>query len=152
MLKALAKNNGVIQVCLMSEYLKKMPKNPERVKAYEDLRAKYNGFKDLSEEEMKKARKEWYAVDKKYPQNLASVSDLVDHIDHIVDVAGVDHVGIGSDFDGGGKLKDCYDVSEMGNITMELVKRGYTKKEIEKIWSGNFLRVMRQVEELAEGV
>lgn len=106
MLKALAEKDGVIQVCLMSEYLKKMPENPERVKAYEELRTKYNGFKGLSEDEMKKAREKWHQIDKKYPQKLASVSDLVDHIDHIVEVAGIEHVGIGSDFDGGGELKD----------------------------------------------
>jgi membrane dipeptidase len=58
-------------------------------------------------------------------------------------------VGIGTDFDGGGGLKDCYDVSEMGNITKELVKRGYSEKDIKKIWSGNFMRVFKEVEEFS---
>jgi len=79
-----------------------------------------------------------------------TVSQLVDHIDHIAAVAGIDHAGIGSDFDGGGCLEDCYDVSQMGNITLELVNRGYTEEEILKIWGGNFMRVFRDVMAAAE--
>ncbi len=71
---------------------------------------------------------------------------MVDHIDHMVKVAGIDHVGIGTDFDGGGGLADCVDVSQMGNITLELVKRGYTEEEIRKIWGGNIMRVMKEVQ------
>jgi len=78
----------------------------------------------------------------------ANVSNIVDHIDHVVKIAGIDHVGIGTDFDGGGGVEGCKDVSEMKNITIELLRRGYTKKEIEKIWSGNIMRVMRQVEQV----
>ena len=81
---------------------------------------------------------------------LPTVAEFVDHIDHIVQVAGIDHVGIGTDFDGGGELTDCYDVSEMGTITRELVKRGYTAAQIEKIWGGNLMRVFREVRERAE--
>ena len=91
----------------------------------------------------------WEDVNAKYPQKLATVSDLVDHIDHVVKVAGIDHVGIGSDFDGGGALADCQDVSRMGNITLELVRRGYSEQEIDKIWGGNFLRIMAKVESVA---
>ena len=69
----------------------------------------------------------------------------MDHIDHIVKIAGIDHVGIGTDFDGGGGLEDCFDASELGNITLELVKRGYTEDEIRKIWGGNFMRVFKKV-------
>ena len=70
-------------------------------------------------------------------------------IDHIVELIGINHVGIGTDFDGGGGLADCYDVSQMGNITLELVRRGYTAREIKKIWGGNLTRVLREVEEAA---
>jgi membrane dipeptidase len=73
----------------------------------------------------------------------------VDHIDHVVQVAGIDYVGIGTDFDGGGKIEGCRDVSEMKNITVELLRRGYSRKDIEKIWGGNFMRVFREVELLA---
>lgn len=150
MLKNLKENNGVIQMCILSSYVKKPEPNPERDAAFKELREKYKNFNQLSEDEQKAARAEWYALDEKYPRKLANVSDVVDHIDHIVEVAGIDHVGIGTDFDGGGGVDGCYDVSEMGNITLELVKRGYSKKQIEKIWGGNIMRVMRDVEKTAK--
>jgi len=84
------------------------------------------------------------------PQKLATVVDVVDHIDHIVEVTGINHVGIGSDFDGGGEVEGCFDVSQMTNITIELVKRGYSEEHIRKIWGGNFMRVFKEVEEFAQ--
>jgi membrane dipeptidase len=74
----------------------------------------------------------------------------VDHIDHVKNLVGIDYVGIGSDFDGGGGLADCQDVSQFPNITREMVKRGYTEEEILKVWGGNFFRVFREVEALAK--
>jgi len=147
MLKALALKGGVIQMCILSSYVKTPPPNPQRDSAQQALRKKYNGFRDLSEDEMTRARHEWYETDEKYPQVLATVSDVVDHIDHIVKVAGIRHVGIGTDFDGGGAVSGCENVSEMGNITLELVRRGYSRREIKLIWGGNLLRVMRAVEQ-----
>lgn len=149
MLKALAGNNGVIQMCILSSYVKTPLPNPGRDSAQAALRAKYNGFKNLSDSVMTIARNEWYEIDEVFPQVLATVEDVVDHIDHIVKIAGIDHVGIGTDFDGGGAVKGCEDVSEMGNITLELVRRGYSKKQIEKIWGGNLLRVLGEVEKYA---
>ena len=149
MLKKLTENGGVIQMCILSSYVKKDEPNPERDAAFLALREKYKNYNDLSDEERKKAREEWNAMDDKYPQKLATVADVVDHIDHIVKVAGIDHVGIGTDFDGGGAVEDCFDVSEMGNITLELVKRGYTEDQIRKIWGGNIMRVMGEVERVA---
>ncbi|MCF8368700.1 MAG: dipeptidase [Bacteroidales bacterium] len=145
MLKELAKNGGVIQMCILSDYVKAPLPNSERDSAQNAVRLKYNGFKNLTDEEEDMARKDWYAIDTIFPRKLASVADAVDHIDHMVKVAGIDHVGIGTDFDGGGGLSDCQDVSQMGNITLELVKRGYTEEEIKKIWGGNIMRVMGQV-------
>lgn len=77
------------------------------------------------------------------------VSDLVDHIDYMIDLIGVDHVGISSDFDGGGGIEGWSDASETFNVTLELVKRGYTEDEIEKLWGGNLLRVLDEVQEVA---
>ncbi len=149
MLMALAENGGVIQVSLLSSYVAPIVPNPARDSAQNALRIKYRNFENLTDEESTNATKEWYAIDEKYPMQLATVSQMVDHIDHIVKVAGIHHVGIGTDFDGGGALTDCFDVTEIGNITLELIRRGYSKKEIEKIWGGNFMRVFRQVEKLA---
>ncbi len=142
MIKALAENGGVVQLCFL--YVTQLPPNPPRDSARAELRRKYNNFRDLTDEEMDMARNEWFEIDRKYPSELATVSDIIDHLDHIVDLVGIDYVGIGSDFDGGGHLQDCYDVSEMHNITIEMLRRGYTKEEIEKVWSGNFMRVFRE--------
>jgi membrane dipeptidase len=152
MLKKLAENKGVVQVCMVPSYVKEITPDPERKKAIQNLRKKYNNFSALSDEQQEKVRREWYAVNKKYPPTLPTVADFVDHIDYIVKVAGIDHVGIGSDFDGGGQLKDCQDGSDYGKITQELLARGYTESEIEKIWGGNLMRVFRQVVALAKNM
>ncbi|TVR41977.1 MAG: membrane dipeptidase [Bacteroidia bacterium] len=149
MIIALAENGGVLQLCVLSAYVKTLEQSPEREKAFAELREKWNNFQDLSDEEMDRAREEWWATNSKYPAPMATVADLVDHVDHVVNLVGIDYVGIGTDFDGGGALKDCYDVSELGNITLELVRRGYSKEDIRKIWSGNFMRVFREATELA---
>lgn len=145
MLRKLAQNGGVIQMCILSDYVKTPSNYAQRDSAYDAVRIKYRNFENLTPEEDKAAEKDWYAIDSIFPRELATVSDMVDHIDHIVKIAGVDHVGIGTDFDGGGGLADCQDVSQMGNITLELVRRGYKKEDIRKIWGGNIMRVMGMV-------
>lgn len=149
MLRALAANGGVIQMCILSDYVKTPDPNPARDSARAAMRKKYNNFDNLSEEEMQQARKAWYALDDQYPQKLATVSDVCDHIDHIVAVAGIDHVGIGTDFDGGGGVYGCFDVSQMENITIELLKRGYTEHDLKKLWGGNLFRVMEEVQKVS---
>lgn len=101
-LRALAKNGGVIQICIYGGYLNKDAKT-------------------------------------------ASVDDVVRHIDHAVKVAGIDHVGIGSDFDGGGGVLGCAGDNDMINITVKLIEKGYSEEDLRKIWGGNFFRVMNQV-------
>ena len=101
-LRALAKNGGVIQICIYGGYLNKDAKT-------------------------------------------ASVDDVVRHIDHAVKVAGIDHVGIGSDFDGGGGVLGCKGDNDMINITVKLIEKGYSEEDLRKIWGGNFFRVMNQV-------
>lgn len=142
MLRELAANGGVVQLCFL--YVKQMPANPPRDAARAELRRKYSNFQNLTDEEMQMARTEWYAIDQNFPSELPTVADLIDHLDHIVELIGIDHVGIGSDFDGGGQLEDCYDVSEMHNLTVEMLRRGYSEEDIEKVWSGNFMRVFKE--------
>lgn len=81
-----------------------------------------------------------------------AVGDLVDHIDYMVELIGINHVGISSDFDGGGGVHQWMDASETFNVTLELVQRGYTEKEIEQLWSGNLLRVLDEVTAIAEQI
>jgi len=148
MLKALAKNGGVAQMCILSAYVKKSDPNPARDSAMAAVRLRWHNFQDLRGAERDSSRADWYRVDEKYPQPLATVRDVCDHIDHMVKVAGIDHVGIGTDFDGGGGVIGCNDVSEMGNITLELVKRGYNERQLRKIWGGNLMRVLKEVEKV----
>lgn len=77
------------------------------------------------------------------------VADFVDHIDYMVGRIGIDHVGISSDFDGGGGIEGWSDASETFNVTLELVKRGYTEEEIAKLWGANLLRVLDKVQQVA---
>ncbi len=150
MLRALVRNGGVIQMCILSSYVEEPEPTPLRDSAMAVLREKYNNWENLSDEELKNARKEWQNLNVQFPRNLSSVTKVVDHIDHMLDVAGIDHIGVGTDFDGGGAVNGCYDVSEMENITIELVKRGYSEEDIEKIWGKNLMRVMREVEEYSK--
>ncbi|MEI7981627.1 MAG: dipeptidase [Bacteroidota bacterium] len=148
LLRELSAHGGVIQMCILSDYVKTPEPNPARDSARACLRKKFNGFDDLNEEEKKRVRNEWNMMNDRFPPKLATVSDVVDHIDHMVRVAGIDHVGIGTDFDGGGGVTGCFDVSEMGNITLELVKRGYSKNDIRKIWGGNLMLVMEETDKV----
>jgi membrane dipeptidase len=145
MLLSLAKNGGVAQVCLLSDYVKPHTPFPERDSARAAVRKKFGDYYKLDEETQRRFRAEWREIDKIYPPKLATVADLCDHIDHMVQVAGIDHVGIGSDFDGGGGLADCVDVSQFPMITKELLHRGYSREQLAKIWGGNFLRVFNEV-------
>jgi len=149
-LRAVGKNGGVIQMCILSDYVKTPDPNPARDSARAAVRLKYHDFSGISAEQERKGWDEMREVSKKFPQHLASVKDVVNHIDHMVKIAGIDHVGIGTDFDGGGAVSGCFDVSEIGNITLELVKRGYDEEQIRKIWGGNLMRVFTTVLKGAE--
>jgi membrane dipeptidase len=150
MIKALAKKGGVIQICLLDDYVKNPDTTSVHYQKMQELRKIYNAeFESMSDEKKEAFRDLWRKTQEKYPKELPTVADLVDHIDHVKNLVGIDYVGIGSDFDGGGGLADCQDVSQMPNITREMVKRGYTEEEILKVWGGNFFRVFREVEALA---
>jgi len=149
MLIALKANGGVIQLCLLSNYIKTPGPNPELEQRLKELRDKYGEFNTLSESQKKSYQNERWELQGRLGK-LATVSDAVDHIDHVVQVIGIDHVGIGTDFDGGGGIEGCKSVAEMKNITIELLRRGYSRDDITKIWGGNLMRVFRKVEEVAK--
>jgi membrane dipeptidase len=149
MLLALKKNGGVIQICILSSYLKTPEPNPELEDKQKEIRGKYGDNSNLSDSLRKQMRVEFRALQKKY-EKLATVKDAVDHIDHVVQVIGVDHVGIGTDFDGGGGIEGCKTAADMKNITIELVRRGYSRNDIEKIWGGNVMRVLREAEKISK--
>jgi len=155
-LLALKKNGGVIQICILSDYIKERDVDPEHKKLQDDLEARieeFGGWEALREKPGgDELLREYRALRARFGGPVATVKDAVDHIDHIVKLIGIDHVGIGTDFDGGGALVDCQDVTEIPNITIELVRRGYSKRNIKKIWGENALRVFEKAERYSAGL
>lgn len=150
MIKALAKNGGVLQLnffpgYLSEEYNKAQADNQKQMKPIQDsLRAIYKNDSDYFREFQKLRRRNPNA-------KIPGIDKIVDHIDHIVKLVGIDYVGIGSDFDGLGVFpKGLEDVSKLPMITYHLLKRGYKEDDIKKIVGGNFMRVWKKVEEVAE--
>lgn len=178
-LLALKKNGGVIQTVAFNGYVKiAPPPSAERTAALAALRKEFGitgggpggggggggggagggggggggggALAGLSEAQRASYQKRLAEVDAKFPAPpRATVKDFVNHIDYIVKLIGLDHVGISSDFDGGGGVDGWNDASETFNVTLELVRRGYTEPQIAKLWSGNLLRVMGEVEKVA---
>ena len=113
-------------------------------------RGRGGALAQLPDDKRVEAEQRLAEIDKQFPPPpRANVKDFVDHIDYITKKIGIDHVGISSDFDGGGGIDGWNDASETFNVTLELVRRGYTEDQIAKIWSGNLLRVMEQVRQVA---
>jgi membrane dipeptidase len=107
----------------------------------------------LSQERRAEYQRRLAEINAKWPAApRATVKDFVDHIDYLVKLIGIDHVGISSDFDGGGGIDGWNSAAETFNVTLELVRRGYSEDDISKLWSGNLLRVWEQVEQVAKGI
>ncbi|MEP7363863.1 MAG: membrane dipeptidase [Acidobacteriota bacterium] len=114
-------------------------------------RTRGSGFLEMLPPDIRAAYQKGMAeIDAKYPPGpRANVQDLANHIDYAVKLIGIDHVGISSDFDGGGGIDGWNSAGEAFNVTLELVRRGYTEEQIGKLWSGNLLRVWTDVEKVA---
>ncbi|KRA61294.1 peptidase M19 [Caulobacter sp. Root656] len=145
-LKALADSGGVIQVDAYSSYLIDTPKNPDREAAMAALMAKAGARAKMTEDQRAAFMTEYKAIDTKWPVRKATFEDFMNHLNHALKVAGVDHVGIGLDFDGGGGVTGLNDASGYWKISERLLAEGYTKADLEKIWSGNVLRLLRAAE------
>ncbi|MCX5761823.1 MAG: membrane dipeptidase, partial [Gemmatimonadetes bacterium] len=162
-LLALKKNGGVVQLVALSAFVKTpIPDSPERAAAVAELRrqsglgggpggARRAGQPNDSAFAAYRAKQA--ELDAKFPPSpRATVKDFVNHIDYAVKLIGVQHVGIASDFDGGGGVDGYDNASESFNVTMELVRRGYSEQDIIAMWGGNLLRVMAQAEQVARKI
>lgn len=157
-LLALKQNGGVAQIVAFNSYLKCGPASPEREAALAVLRTEVGltsgspaELRTLSDEQRAAVRARMQELDRQFPPPpRATVSDFVDHLDYAVKLIGLDHVGISSDFDGGGGVEGWSNAGETFNVTLELVRRGYTEAQIGQLWSGNLLRVMDQVERIGQ--
>lgn len=150
MIRALAKNGGVIQICFLGGYLVAPPADPERDAAFAAHEKKYGSWGEMDEAARAEAIAAYREISRKYPDAPAHVKDVVDHFDHVIGLVGDDYVGVGTDFDGGGGLADCADVGQMYRVTMEMLRRGYSESRIAKIWGGNICRVLQNVIAAAE--
>lgn len=168
-LRALRDNGGVVQTVAFRGYVDgaKEDARDEAVEAIEDRVAQEMGFEPLGRgevQDLEEAEREAYEAEldafrARVDDAVAAegdalpppvdVADFVDHIDYMVNLIGIDHVGISSDFDGGGGVEGWDDASETFNVTLELVRRGYTEEEIAQLWSGNLLRVLDEVQQVA---
>jgi membrane dipeptidase len=156
-LLALKENGGVVQCVAFRSYVKDYTERNKAVRALRKELGLTGGRRrrgrsearedDDFDKKLATFRTRMKGLDAKYPPS--SVSDFVDHIDYAVKRVGIDHVGISSDFDGGGGVDGWDNASETLQVTLELAHRGYTETQIAKIWSGNTLRVLRGVEEAA---
>ena len=143
----LAESGGVMQLVAYSGFIKP---DPARYQAFTDLKEqvriefKAEEFSYKLHEHTDSYQSGVEIINRDYP--IATVSDFVNQVVYAIKLMGIDHVGISSDFDGGGELRDWRDASETFNITRELLSRGFSEQDIAKIWSGNFLRVWTEVE------
>jgi microsomal dipeptidase-like Zn-dependent dipeptidase len=170
-IRAVAHGGGVVQTVAFRSYLdaEKHAAWRAAVRALEEEEAARTGFRRLSRDSVRaldeearsayleeldtlRARVEPRLEEVALEAPPVDVADLVDHVDYMVELVGIDHVGISSDFDGGGGVEGWDDASETFNVTRELVRRGYTEEEIGKLWSGNLLRVLEEVGEVAREI
>ena len=149
-LVAIKENGGVVQIVAFDGYVKIPSEKKQAALAALRENAPFESWAAATPEHRDAYREARSKLNDEYPG--ATVEDFVDHIDYAVELIGIDHVGISSDFDGGGGVTGWNDASETFNVTLELVKRGYSEEDIRKMWGGNLLRVWRDVERVAEEI
>jgi membrane dipeptidase len=147
MIKTLASIGGVIQINFVADFLKKP--SAEVAVSIKTIRMQVQKA-DATPEDKKKLNAELRQMKYKYPSDIPTVKDVVNHIDHVVKLVGIDHVGIGMDMDGGSDVIGVEDVSKIKNVTIELLRRGYSAKDIKKIWGENTMRVLTSAENFAK--
>jgi membrane dipeptidase len=146
LLKKLAQSGGVIQINSLSGYLRDLNTDPRRLPEFIGLYRKYQNAPGGMRENHRAFIADRRALDEKYPPDYAELSDVMDHIFHALALMGSDHVGIGLDWDGGGGVNGLQDVSDLPKITEALRAASVSSQTIEKIWSGNMLRLLRLAE------
>ena len=146
-LKALAAKGGVIQMNAYGAYLRASKPNPQRQEALKALYGQMREGAKLSVEKRAELLAKRQEIDRLYPDtDRPSFDDFMKHMLHALEVVGPDHVGIGADWDGGGGVVGMEDVVDLPKITAALLKAGYSEADVQKIWSGNVLRVLAAAE------
>ena len=148
LLRKVAADGGVIQINALGAYIEDLEPPAERVEAMEALSEEFNGISpfDLSSNERERYLARRQEINETYPMPLSSFEVFMDQMLHALAIVGPDHVGMGADWDGGGGVAGMEDVSDLPKVTERLLEEGYSKEDLEKIWGGNLLRIMRQAE------
>lgn len=149
LLRQIAAGGGVVQMNMFSYYLMDTPPDEARDEAIAAWRAKYNALQPWSMEVDIQRRIEIMQIKERYPSPVSEIALVADHVDHMAGIMGINHVGFSGDFDGGGGVRDLMDVSQMMNLTVELLRRGYSEEDLGKMWGANVMRVLAEVQEVA---
>lgn len=153
LLRRIAKNGGVVHVNFYSMFVDAKTVRPQSEARDQRLKAQQDALDEKYKNDPERLAEESDKLEQANPLPPLPISKLIDHIDHIVKVAGIDHVGIGADFDGANDMPEgAKDVSMLPNITYELLKRGYSEQDIRKILGGNLLRAFAEAERVARSM
>jgi membrane dipeptidase len=153
LLKRIAKNGGVVCVNFYTMFVDAKTVGPQSAERDARLKAQQDAINEKYKNDPERRAEESDKLEAAHPLPPMPISKLIDHIDHIVKVAGIDHVGIGADFDGANDMPEgAKDVSMLPNITYELLKRGYSERDIRKILGENFLRAFAEAERVARSM
>lgn len=147
LLIAIAEDGGVIQINAYGAYLEALPASPERLAAIAELQAQFGTDTSTMDDETRAAyRAAFEEMNKQFPAPRSTFEKFMEHLLYTLELVGPDHVGVGADWDGGGGVDGMKDIVDLPKITTALVEAGYSEEDIAKIWSGNLLRLMSQVE------
>ena len=147
MLLAVAEDGGVIQINAYGSYLEALEPSPERTQALEELDAEFGDTADMDKETMTRYWEARRALNDEFPPPRSTFEKFMEHMLYALELVGPDHVGMGADWDGGGGVDGMSDITFLPKVTAALIDAGYTKEDIQKIWSGNMLRLLRAAEE-----
>ena len=152
LLKKLAAKGGVIHMNALGAFIKTLPQTKERTDALAALRAKWGNPNQLPADRYEQFLDESNAIDKQFPENRATFEDYMQQVLYTIKLVGVDHVGFGADWDGGGGLDGFRDITALPKITARLLKEGYTEEDLQKMWGGNVVRLLKAAEDYRDSL
>jgi hypothetical protein len=147
LLKKMAAKGGVIHMNALGSFIKTLPQTKERTDAMTALRTKWGNPNQLESTRYELYLDELNAIDRQFPENRATLEDYMQQVLYTIKLVGVDHVGFGADWDGGGGLDGFRDITALPKITDRLLKEGYTEADLAKMWSGNVIRLLKAAED-----
>ena len=151
LMRKVADDGGVIQINAYGSYLEQLTPTPERQAALDEMQKEFEGISPATADAETRDRyiAKMEEIDAQFPAPRSTFEKFLEHMNHALEVVGPDHVGMGADWDGGGGVVGMEDVSFLPRVTEALLAEGYSEEDIQKIWSGNMLKLMKQVEDAA---